>query len=102
ILEAPGSGRLTHFTKNGMRVALSASGVPWSGPGGHTVGSKKILGFMMALPLFGAALPAAAADDPYRDRYRYDDPDRYRYDDPDRYRYDDRDRYRYDDRYYGD
>jgi len=33
---------------------------------------KKILGFMLAVPLLGGALPAAAADDSYRDR-RYDD-----------------------------
>lgn len=40
---------------------------------------KKILGFMLAMPLLGVALPAAAADDDWsrdRDR-RYDD----RYDD---------------------
>jgi hypothetical protein len=42
---------------------------------------KKILGFMLAVPLLGAALPAVAADDWYRDRNddrRYDDR---RYDD---------------------
>lgn len=42
---------------------------------------KKILGFMLAVPLLGGALPAAAADDSYRLRYddrRYDDR---RYDD---------------------
>ena len=33
---------------------------------------KKILGFMLAVSLLGGALPAAAADDSYRDR-RYDD-----------------------------
>jgi hypothetical protein len=48
---------------------------------------KKILGFILAVPLLATALPAAAADDSYRDR-RYDD----RYDDRrDDRRYDRRD-----------
>jgi Ni/Co efflux regulator RcnB len=33
---------------------------------------KKILGFILAVPILATALPAAAADDSYRDR-RYDD-----------------------------
>lgn len=50
---------------------------------------KKILGFVLAVPLLATALPAAAADDSYRDR-RYDDRDYRRYDDRYDRRYDDR------------